>query len=63
MIYWKDGDKNTAYVFDLEENLVGGPEPLSDLQDTFMNKGHLIEEPLPEEKRDGLLSALKKISD
>ena len=63
VIYWKDGDESVAYVFDFEENLVGGPKRVADLRDTFMNKGHLIEEPLPEENWASLLSAVIKIDD
>ena len=60
VIYWKEGDKNTAYVFDLEENVVGGPGAFADLRDEFNPQGHLIEECLPEEKWDALLATLSK---
>ena len=63
VIYWKDGDESVTYVFDLEENLVAGPGQFTDLRDTFAQKGHVIEECLPEEKLDGLLSALNKSDD
>ena len=53
MIYWKDGDESVAYVFDLEENLVGGPGQFTELRDTYASKGHVVEECLPEEKWDG----------